>query len=58
MGEIHMYGGKREEETKHVPLLLYLLKLKSYGLKTMNKHFTLIFILNGYFLPTGQNWSY
>jgi hypothetical protein len=24
MGEIHMYGGKREEETKHVPLLLYL----------------------------------
>jgi hypothetical protein len=23
MGEIYMYGGKREEETKHVPLLLY-----------------------------------
>jgi hypothetical protein len=30
MGEIHMYGGKREEETKHVPLLLYLFKFKSY----------------------------
>jgi hypothetical protein len=30
MGEIHMYGGKREEETENVPLLLYLFKFKSY----------------------------